>query len=369
MTTRTVLRTLCLSLGPEAGGRTGDALRRELADWTPLLALANSHLLTPALYASLLRAGALSDTPAEARQYLGFLHRENAKRNHAIENQIGRVVQALNGAGIVPVFLKGAATLKRGLHLDPGARMMRDIDVLVERYEADRAVEALSGIGYAIATRYPDGHHAVADLSLDGVPAAVDLHAELVDPRYMFSASELRKRALPCQERGLRFAVPCPDDMVLHNVIHAQIHFLGNYYRGALDLHQVHDFSMMVRRFGAAVDWGALEKRLGEHRVDRALHVFALAATRLFGVPWPLTRPASRAARLTYRIGVAELLMPALGNMLAPMGNFLGAFAWHRMRGLYGDDSPLLVRRLRHAWNFVRKTTPRAAFVRMFRAH
>ena len=57
-------------------------------DWTAVLALANQHLLTPALW-SVLRASPHAATiPVEVRDYLQALHALNGERNAAIRRQI-----------------------------------------------------------------------------------------------------------------------------------------------------------------------------------------------------------------------------------------------------------------------------------------
>ena len=46
----------------------------------------------------------------------------------------------MNSRGIVPVLLKGAAYLKTGVYEDPAARILSDLDLLVEEARVSEAV-------------------------------------------------------------------------------------------------------------------------------------------------------------------------------------------------------------------------------------
>lgn len=65
--------------------------------------------------------------------------------------QIGGVVRSLNAAGIEHILLKSAARLYAGEKLAERSQIF-DLDVLVQREEADRAVRALSTEGYVYAS-------------------------------------------------------------------------------------------------------------------------------------------------------------------------------------------------------------------------
>ncbi|WOH56113.1 nucleotidyltransferase family protein [Bradyrhizobium sp. BWC-3-1] len=56
----------------------------------------------------------------------------------------------MNGQGVAPVLLKGAATLATAPVERRGVRLMSDLDIMVVPDEAERAVAALGAIGYEI---------------------------------------------------------------------------------------------------------------------------------------------------------------------------------------------------------------------------
>jgi hypothetical protein len=368
--TSRALSLITESLRPEAGGPRAATRRRATADWTTTLRLANEHYLTPAMYVSLTQAHALADLADDLREYLAMLHQLNIERNQALRRQALELVEALNGVGIEPMLLKGGIALFSDLYADPGMRMLRDLDVLVPASAAHDAVRALQSLGYGAKTLYEAGHNAIGDFTREHDPGAVDLHVEIIDSPYLLPARDVWQRARAVQivqDGAAKFFIPSPTDSVLHHLLHAQIHYLGNFYRGLLELRQIYEFVTMVRHYGDAIDWRFCIDRLVRHRLETPLQSYALAASRLFDLPWPLPSRPGAAAQLHYRRCLAQLAVPALGQIVVPVANIRAAFAWHRMNGLHPLDGPLPVQRFRHASQFLRKKTAHSFIGRLFR--
>ncbi len=346
-----------------------DAAARRLrqADWTAPLALANAHLVAPSVYANLLKAGRLGDLPEDVRDYLDLLHRCNGERNAALRGQAFELIDGLRGAGVPLVLLKGAASLLLDHYRDPAERMLRDIDVLVPGHAAGEAFEVLDDLGYEVETRYSPGHHAYADFTRPNDPGAVDLHFELVDPKHILPAGEIWQRARGACVDGREFLVPSPTDLVLHHVLHAQIHYLGNFYRGVLDLRQLYEFATLTRRYGAQIDWPFIARRMAKYRLDVPLQSYALAAERLLGLAWPLAQRPSIAAHVHYRRCVAQLHLPSLAWLGLPWGNLRSSFAGHRLNALYGREGRRLPKMVRHAAQYLGKHNAHAVIGRLFR--
>ncbi len=336
-------------------------------DWSAVFRIANDHLLTPALYRALADAHRLSRLPRDAVTYLETLHGLNAERNRALRQQAIELVGELNRRGVTPALLKGGLALFDGPYAEPAQRMMRDLDILVPSEARDTAVAVLHELGYGLSRQYPAEHHAMGDFSRPNDPGSVDLHTELVDPSYVLPAAEVRARATPLAIDGVRFLVPSPTDRVMHNVLHAQIHFLGHYYRGELQVQQAHELAALSRHFGSAIDWGFIEGRFGVHRLTTALQSHLLAAHRLFGLSWPLAHPPGAGARVHYRRCVLQLHVPPLRWVAIPWGNLRGAFAWHRMHALHGDAGGPMQWRCRHLLRYLRKKGVGAVVGRMMR--
>lgn len=311
--------------------------RLDATAWTDVLSLANEHLLCPALYSALDAADALDTVPNEVRAYLHFLYRANRHRNRVVKRQTLEIVREMNREGVVPLLLKGALTLVAEPCLDSAARMMADIDIAVPHVAAPDAVRTLHRLRYTVRNRYPEGHHAYAEFGRDGDPAAVDLHLELIDLSYVLPAAEVWRRARRAvAECGATFFTPWPTHRVLHNVLHAQVHNRGAFYRAALDLRQLHELAHLSKAYGAAVHWGYVRDRLHRHHLGTPLLSYIWAAHRLFGASWPYREEAEAAVRAHYWLCRTQLRHPALRGVGIPWGNLSTALAWHRMASMCG---------------------------------
>lgn len=361
-------RILVEALRPDAGGEEASTRRRACTDWVAVVERANAHYVAPALYASLARAGKLDDLPQDARDYLELLHESNGRRNQALARQAEELIGAFNGAGIEPLLLKGGLSLFLGHYTDPAARMIRDIDLLVPYSARFHALEKLQSLDYRQIAAYPEGHHAYGDFVRDGDPGAVDLHFELIDSCGLLPAAEVRHRAKSKRIGQASFLAPSPSDQVLHNLLHAQIHYLGDFYRGRLELRQLYDFTVLARFHAGAVDWDWISDRLGRHGLATPLQSYALAAHRLFGLAWPLHERPSLAARMHLARCLLQLRFPALSRFFIPIANFRLAFAAHRLDELYGSSRSLFRRRLSHLMQFVRKTDMSIIYRRPFKS-
>jgi hypothetical protein len=358
------LRIVTEALQPDAGGPAAAERRRALTDWSGPIAIANQHLLAPTLYRALRAADALADLPPEVGSHLADLAELDSARSTAFRRQAAELIRALNDAGIEPMLLSGGISLFTEVYA-AGAPTLDDVAVLVPHAAAGRAREALVQIGYSVARRYPMGYHAYADLVRPHDPGAVALHVELLDAKYVLPAREVWQRARAIRHGGIEFFVPTPDDCVLHALLHAQIHYLGNYYRGALELRQLHEFATLTRHFGSVLDWAFIVRRMSRHRLDTPLESYLLAAERLLALRWPLSIPPSLRAELHYRRCIAQLRFPALAATVTPWANIRSGFAAHRMDALYHGSGPL--RLTRHAVQFARKKTIAGVVDRLFR--
>jgi Uncharacterised nucleotidyltransferase len=339
----------------------------ESPDWVQILKVANDQLLTPALWSALRDSGQAETLPADAAEYLATLHRLNGDRNSVLKRQAIELIGALNERGMTPALLKGGLALFNGPYADPATRMMRDLDILVPEEARGDAIAVLERLGYRLTREYGTNHHAFGDFARPDDPGSVDLHTELVDSCHVLPAREVWSRGESKEVGGVRYFSPGATDRVLHNLLHAQIHYLGNFYRGELQLQQVYELVALARHFGSAVDWHFVEQRLRTHRLTTALQSYLLAARRLLGLEWPLERQPSLAARLHYLRCETQFGARPLRWLGVPWGNIRGAFAWHRMRALHGERGGPLGWRCRHVLRYLRKKGVGATLGRLLR--
>ena len=144
-------RWLCRCLAPGDAGT--DAARNRLeagrVSWPQVLRQANRGLVVTNLAAALDRRGLMPLAPAEVRDYLTTLHALNAERNQLLRRELARAAQACNAIGVEPLLLKGALALLPDSCPGAEARLMADLDLLIQAAAVDACQQALQDrLGY-----------------------------------------------------------------------------------------------------------------------------------------------------------------------------------------------------------------------------
>jgi hypothetical protein len=280
-------------IGELLGARRGAALhvhlRRRVGavgpDWPQLLMRASEQLVTPALAVAMRRWNLLGHGDEELARYFDGVLDLNRERNRLIHDQVRTIVDVLNSKGIEPIALKGVAYLLMGLFHDPGERVIGDIDLLVPHDHSGEAVEALIGIGYRVADGGEHEHHHHHPALVHGAwPAAVEIHKETVSHLYRRAlpaeALVRRARAVTLEER--RFGLPCPEDLIVHNIVHSQL-ANRHFWSAELSLRDAYDLVLLTRRFGKDLDWARLSRRLARDVGSGKVGFYVRQSHRLFG--------------------------------------------------------------------------------------
>ncbi len=311
----TDLAFLCGVISPWTGEEDAERLRETArsgrVNWEEVAVLANRSNLAPALRVALRTRGPWADAPVELRAYLDEIYRFNARRNALLRRELLEVATLLNGAGITPMPLKGAAALATGLFTDPAIRFMWDQDVLVPDEKIRHAVHALEAAGYLgpeECSAGAAGREALfrarhfASLIGPGAAAGVELHrlvvsdewSALLDTEAVWRESSLLgSTLLP----GVCLAVMSPTHQVVHCFIHSELAH-GNHRACRLDLRQLHHFAHLCMHFRDRVDWERVAALREQRDAGRALSAYLHAAQELLGVETPLSsKPDARARR------------------------------------------------------------------------
>ena len=268
--------------------------------------------------------------------------------------ELRALLGAFEGAGIDVIPLKGPA-LAEALYRDPGLRPFTDLDLLVRRQDAARAVAVLGELGYRHlgwqrSLAYELAHAPAACFVAGGGALPVDLHWGLVGfpagtaPLAPGAEASVWERAVATERWGRRVLALAPEDLVLYLALHLAVHhpLAGLVWR--LDL------ALLLRRHGPALDWDALVARAGAWRARGALY-FALAAVEYAfapgvpGAPLAALRPRGPRGALLDRLarrgderGLGDHLVALLVmDRLADVGRALAAgvappAAWARSR-------------------------------------
>ncbi|MFO1433553.1 MAG: nucleotidyltransferase family protein [Candidatus Competibacteraceae bacterium] len=267
------------------------------AEWQHVLRLSSTHLVTPLLHWVARTQGYLSSLPPNVVAFLEAVYTLNRDRNRQCLDQLAHLTQALNGIGVQPVLLKGAATLVSDLYPTLGERMIGDIDVLIPAPRLPDILERLADAGYrrmgtgGALPKAKDfagfsGHHYPRIDSPDW-PVGVELHICLVDSSAarLLSAEEIFQDAKPLSWRGGEVLLPSPTHFVMHNVIHA---FVKDFsFLGWLSLRQLFEFVHANQIYGERVDWNAVVQRFHELGYRKALSEYTAFANAYLGFPPP----------------------------------------------------------------------------------
>ena len=182
-------------------------------DWRTAIAVADRHLVLPALAACAADLGIVEALPLEIAEMLALVRSGNVRRSRALLAALEDTTVALNGIGIEPVLLKGAARLVDELYPDPGWRLMADLDLLIPADAAEGAWAALVERGYAVVGGDRPGSRHLAGLRHPGTGAVIELHRDLTtehlrpirevgDDRRAYEPNRDRQGQRPCSGHG-----------------------------------------------------------------------------------------------------------------------------------------------------------------------
>lgn len=268
------------------------------AEWEKVVGLANKQMATPMLRWALRAQGLFSGLPSDIAEYLDAIYSLNLDRNLRCEDQLAQLVPVLNGIGVRPVLLKGAAALVGGLYPSSGERMITDLDILIPAERLPEILDRLAGIGYEPWAHYvgdlpsPVGfgaemHHYPPIVSCDW-RASVELHVHPVARPFgrLLGSEEVFAGATAANWRGGEYLLPSPTHFVQQNIIHS---FLVNtrYKYERISLRQLLEFVVASRTYGEAIDWNALRSRFDDPGDGKALRQYLALANACLDFPVP----------------------------------------------------------------------------------
>ncbi|MBL8919464.1 MAG: nucleotidyltransferase family protein [Myxococcaceae bacterium] len=202
---------------------------------------------------------------------------------HKLKRLTLTVLDALHGAGVVPIALKGSVLAHRLYPSNPLCRPSSDVDVLVLPEELERVAAALQPLGLhrwvdpSLGDVFDDHHH----LSFSGPPGLVEVHFRLISTfgRGLFDDDAIRARARDTTFERRRVRLLAPEDEFLYLATHAANHaFLRLAW--LVDLQQ-------FLRLHPALDWPAMAARAEDAGFTQALTVTLHLLARLLDVPVP----------------------------------------------------------------------------------
>jgi len=147
--------------------------------WDDLIIHAEAQGMGPLLYH---HTCAIDLTiPHAFRRALRLLYLRHQQRNKILAKVLRHIIALLENEGINALILKGAA-LFTTLYPDPALRPMRDVDIMVQKKDAQRAQQTMLLNGFTASTEpIPSDHFHLPELhqTIDNVPICLELHHSL----------------------------------------------------------------------------------------------------------------------------------------------------------------------------------------------
>ena len=385
-----ICRSLTLDDTAEARAALRERVRMPGLDWRQVLSLAGAHFVLPALWTAYSRKSMTADLPPRMRDELAAIHWRNVRRNQAIRAQAEEAVAVLNAAEIAPVLLKGAIHLFEPNFGDPGARTMRDLDILVPGVEMERAAAALIRLGYKIDPEASEcldhrgrrDRHRFPRLIRPGAAVPLELHRSLgargrpaTGAPFLLDTADMSADvarggpddcampelaalcdARPLGARGLTLAGLSPEHRICHAILQSELQH-RHHALGVISLKELLDLAAVREGHGAGIDWPAIRDIFRLNDREAVLDSFYLHAARCFSLPLPDRLGHEGAAqRHAWRCGAQMSFRPA-ASATALWAVVESRFGSRATRRRHGDRSPngmpapngmLASQRLRH---------------------
>lgn len=347
----------CLDFAPSPAGSA--TLRRQFArsvPWREVLDLANCELLAPTLWVRL-REKALSEAlPPEIAAYLRRSHMVNVVRNDRIRTQLADSIRTLNARDVEPVLLKGAVDLFISRYGDPGARILRDVDLLVPWRDVERARAALITAGYHEVPREPGKFVTYyVELTRPDAMVPMDLQWYISGQRDVLSPDEALRDSVLHHYDGVRFRTLSANHQIVHNLVHSELQDRGADL-GFVWLRQLLDLAALCRQLDAAVAWDQVQAHFTRRRLPGLVAKRLYLAHHLLGLPMPAAIRPTLTARLHYNRCLAQLRWPWITSAMRSWATIASPFDARLLDLMYDSGTgrrQIAIGRVRHAGRLV----------------
>ncbi len=290
-----------------------------------------SFQVMPLLYWNLAREGI--DDPLMGK--LKGIYRMAWSRNQWLTSRLLPTLRALHEQDVAMMLLKGAA-LNALYGEQYGIRLIGDVDLLITKADAVRAVDVLERLGWSPKGDLPrvtDDYVSVskgADFVYpDGT--ALDLHWHLFPEDLVAEHEEpVWRNAVPAPIAGIPTLAPSPTEMLLHVCVH------GWAWSPHPPFRWIADAMTILRVSHAEVDWDRLVEDARRRRLVPRLKAPLIYLQERFRAEVPArvmtdlqNTPVTRLNRWEYRVSTRPLRDPTGGVILHVLW-------FNRLRGTSG---------------------------------
>jgi len=224
-----------------------------------------------------------------------------------IEKAAVELAGELQGAGVIPTFLKGISTSEE-FYAPPHLRVMGDIDILIQHSEVDLVMAKVADLGYKISddqwhmyrTR---GHHHLPAALHPKTGLTIEVHTGLFSPEefysgeYVFQPDNIAGQSVDFDYRGTRVARFTPEFQFIYTVSKWSVD-----RDWALNLKGINDTIHILKKYEPEFDWPTLSR-------------WFAASPHLFPITTALLHYLERADIVTVSPQLREALAGADGKL------------------------------------------------------
>lgn len=238
---------------------------------------ARRHRVSGLLSRALNEGGRLAALTDEARETLRRDVLAQALLRSSLETGLAAAADALDGAGITFLLLKGAA-LGPTIYPEPALRSMTDVDLLVAPRDVDHALAVLGAAGFALPApeerRFWAASYYNVPLGMPEGQSVLEIHWSIAqEHRHRPDVRGLFARARAITWGGRTVHVPGPSDMLLHQALHHAYHYFEP------KLLWIHDHALLHR---AGPDVGEVRDRAKRWGMEVPLALSVLQLHKAF---------------------------------------------------------------------------------------
>ena len=279
---------LLCCLCPDQDSTVSDRIRELVQieqDWDYLFLLARRHGVTPLFY-SRLQLNAASHVPSLNLQRLQKYFQENTARNVLLSAELCRLISLLAEDAIEAIPYKGPV-LALFAYEDIGLRRFVDLDIMVRKEDATRAIEILLASGYEFTKPLSESQLDVLLRTQHNVQLRrhkrqliVELHWEVASHLFASSvqADELWQSLEPISLNGTELRTLSAEDLVFSLCVHGSRHLWER-------LLWICDVGWIIAR--RKLNWSALLERARATNSERIFLLGVHLAAKLLRVKLP----------------------------------------------------------------------------------
>ena len=296
---------LALFLAPAKSDETLNTLKNaiinEQIELGSLLLQANIQMCTPLWYSRLQQDNLLQYLPEDFQEYLQVIYDANVERNTELKSGLTELLTEFEKMKMETILLKGAATFVDNLYGSAGARVMGDIDILVQKNKVKTSELILENLQYVeipdedrVLDNHPtnERHHHINVRVKPGTTMVIEIH---FNPAYAQAGRVFTNVGIWNDKQDVVYnqqktAVLNIDNRLLLNTVHALLPH-REFIDGTIPLRQIAEFAALAIRYQNKIDWDSWYKIALKNKLKIEFITYLSLAHHLMEIPWPKDIP------------------------------------------------------------------------------